>query len=295
MKLVPIVDATEITAKTRENILRKSAFIDEVQYFNDGTPMFSWIDISLTELCNRVCSFCPRADKDFYPNQNLHLDLTLASKVASELREIGYKGGVVFCGYGEPMLHPRIFEVVRCFDGVRVELVTNGDRLSNTIISELFEAGLNFLCVSLYDGPHQVEVFNDMFLAAGISPDKFILRDRWHSEADSFGLKLTNRAGTLSQGPRIDPYIDKPCYYSAYSLTLDWNGDVLMCVQDWSKKVKFGNINAASLESVWRSKRVATNRAKLILGDRSSAPCNVCNTDGTIHGFNHVNAWQLCG
>ena len=44
--------------------------------------MFSWIDISLTELCNRVCSFCPRADPDFYPNQNLHASNALIRRIA---------------------------------------------------------------------------------------------------------------------------------------------------------------------------------------------------------------------
>ena len=30
-------------------------------------------------------------------------------------------------------------------------------------------------------------------------------------------------------------------------MTIDWNGDVLVCMQDWNKKIKFGNIQANTL------------------------------------------------
>ena len=33
----------------------------------NGSPAFSWIDINVTELCNRKCIFCRRIDDDFYP------------------------------------------------------------------------------------------------------------------------------------------------------------------------------------------------------------------------------------
>ena len=36
-----------LTEATRRNLLRKSGFIDEVHMMGD-TPLFSWIDISLT-------------------------------------------------------------------------------------------------------------------------------------------------------------------------------------------------------------------------------------------------------
>ena len=48
--------------KTLENsIKRKSKFIDEkVQYFKD-IPLFSWIEISPIDACNRKCVFCPKS------------------------------------------------------------------------------------------------------------------------------------------------------------------------------------------------------------------------------------------
>ena len=294
MKIYTIVSQLDITEKTKSNIIRKSDFVDHVQYFGDGVPMFSWIDISLTELCNRVCSFCPRADGDVYPNQNLHISRTLLRKISDELKALKYEGGVVFCGYGEPLLHPHIYEIIKIFGSdIKTEIVTNGDRLTSAKIKKLFDAGLSYLCVSLYDGPEQINYFTQMFSDAGISADRFILRDRWHKEADSFGLKLTNRGGVIDFGPVIDILSPRPCYYLAYSMALDWNGDALLCVQDWQKKVKFGSAHGQSLESIWRSSRFSSARQKLMLGRREASPCRECNADGTLHGFNHVNEWQL--
>lgn len=292
MDIFQKVSELEITEKTKSNILRKSNFIDDVVIANDGYPLPSWIDISLTELCNRVCEFCPRVDPDFYPNQNLHFSLSLASKLATELKSINYKGGVVFCGYGEPMLHPNIYEIVKIFEGIRVEIVSNGDKLNVENIKKLFDSGLSYIVVSLYDGPQQIEYFNNLFSTAGIDNKKFILRDRWHKEEDSFGLKLTNRGGVIKFGPEHNSFKTKPCYYTAYSMAIDWNGDVLLCVQDWSKKKKLGNISGQTISEIWKSIMMHKIRAKLINGERTFAPCLNCNVDGTVHGFNHVNAWQ---
>lgn len=281
---------------TRENLRRKSAFVDRVQ-LHQGKPLFSFIDLSLTELCNRsaghrnACRFCPRIDPAFYPNQALHMDLGLVERLRDSLIELDYRGGVVLCGFGEPMLHPKFERVVEMLSGQnwRLELVTNGDRLTRDLVLGL-RAQIDCFVVSMYDGPHQALRFREMF--DGLAPgEDYILRDRWHTEEDAFGLKLTNRAGTVSAG-RQDPVLpDRPCHYLAYQLAIDWNGDVLLCVQDWHKKVKFGNVATQPLIDIWTSPALHKRRMALIGGRRCAAPCNGCNTDGTLHGFNHAPLW----
>ena len=281
----------ELNKSTAENLQRKSTFVDDVQMHGD-VPLFSWLDINLTELCNRKCGFCPRADPAFYPNQNIHMALGLAEKIAGELRELEFRGAVVLSGFGEPMLHPNLADLVSAFKDVRVEMVTNGDFLSPAKIERLSKAGLDFFVVSMYDGPHQKDLFRGMFAEAGCDDGQFLLRDRWHSEEQDFGLKLTNRAGTVTFGIQREVDISRPCYYPAYSLTIDWNGDVLLCVQDWHKKVKAGNLYAQTLLEVWTSPQLNKRRRELGCGRRVSSPCNLCNADGTLHGYNHIQAWE---
>ena len=70
-----------------KNIERKSVIVDSVQKF-EGSPLFSWLEINPTELCNRLCTFCPRVEPDEYPNQNLNMSVDLAKKIANELNEL---------------------------------------------------------------------------------------------------------------------------------------------------------------------------------------------------------------
>lgn len=279
---------------TKANLRRKSAYVDKVQ-LREGIPMFSWLDLSLTELCNRsagapdACTFCPRIDAKFYPNQNLHMPLRLVDKIAQELTDLNYQGVVVLCGYGEPLLHPHVTQIVKQFKAFRVEIVTNGDFLSARKIEDLCYAGVDYFVVSLYDGPHQMEKFQKVFAEAECST--YLLRDRWHSEADQFGLKLTNRAGTVTIGPQDPVDVHRPCYYLAYQMQVDWNGDVLLCPQDWHKRVKFGNLAIDSLWEAWTSLRLRKRRLELLRGKRISFPCNNCNTDGTLHGHLHKEVW----
>ena len=134
---------------TAANIKRKAVFVDVAQLDTSGRPLPSWIDINVTELCNRsagsrkACGFCPRIDPIFYPNQGLHMGLDLAGRIADDLRALGYRGAIVLCGFGEPLLHPRIVSLATLFYGLRVEIVTNGDRLHAEMISELARAGVH--------------------------------------------------------------------------------------------------------------------------------------------------------
>ena len=280
-----------INEATKANLRRKSGFVDIVQKIGD-VPLFSWIDISITELCNRTCVFCPRVDESLYPNQNLNMSTDLTEKIASELVDLNYDGTIILSGFGEPMLHPDLLALVGTLKGsYRLEIVTNGDKLTAASMKNLSDAGINYFVVSMYDGPHQKEHFQTLFQLAGLKENNFILRDRWHDGVDDFGLKLTNRGGLIHAGQQPEVDVNSPCYYPAYSMMVDWNGDVLLCVQDWNKRVKAGNLYMDSLWNIWRSPILSKYRKRLINADRNTPPCHRCNTDGTLHGFKHKDHW----
>ena len=274
-----------------ENIRRKNVDVDHVQVV-EGEPFIAWLEINPTELCNRTCTFCPRVDPDDYPNQNLNMTVTLAKKMADELFELEYQGSVAFSGYGEPLLTPNIEKIINQFGDINVEVVTNGDPLNKKMIKDLYDAGLNTLVTSMYDGPFQIDKFKKLFKDAGISEDKYVLRERWFGEDEDFGLLLTNRSGTVNGGnqPAVNPM--KRCFYTHYSMVVDWNGDVLLCTQDWNKKVKFGNIYSNTLLESWQSSGLSKYRRTLGKGFRKYEPCKSCNVDGTLMGSNHAEAWD---
>ena len=51
----------------KKNIKRRSDFVDVVHMHKD-LPMPSWVELSLIDVCNRKCSFCPKVDEKVAPD-----------------------------------------------------------------------------------------------------------------------------------------------------------------------------------------------------------------------------------
>tara|TARA_Y100000996_G_scaffold412417_1_gene398463 strand:+ start:404 stop:1687 length:1284 start_codon:yes stop_codon:yes gene_type:complete len=274
------------------NLKRRTVIVDDVLSFHKNKPIPSWIELSIIDVCNRSCSFCPKSDPKIAPDTYQKMQINLINKLAKELKEIGYKGSVVLCGYGEPMLHKDINIICKKLSEVSfVEIVTNGDTLKPKKIKELYINNVNKLLVSMYDGPHQVEKFNKMIKESGVPKDFVILRDRWYDEKKDYGLKLTNRTGTINIGKQEEIGKYKKCFYPSYQFLIDWNGDIFLCPQDWQRRVTMGNMMQEHIFDIWSGKIMEKYRKDLIDGKRINNPCTLCNAEGTVLGKNHANAW----
>ena len=275
------------------NIKRRTVIVDDKLVFHKGVPIPSWIELSLIDVCNRKCTFCPKSDAAVAPDTYQKMTMLLIDKLVKELKEINYQGSVVLCGYGEPMLHKDVYEICRRLSEVSfVEIVTNGDTLTKKKIKELYNANVNKVLVSLYDGPEQVDKFKTMADGAQVPDDFVILRHRWHDENQDFGLKLTNRAGTIDVGKQYDIKNFSFCYYPSYSVLIDWNGDIFLCPQDWQRRRAMGNMMLESIFDIWVGKIMSKYRKNLLEGKRCASPCSECNAEGTIFGKNHAKEWQ---
>lgn len=259
-----------------------------------GRPLDSilTIEINTTELCNRTCVFCPRHDPQVFPNRNLHLTPKGAETIAEELAEENYNGKISFSGFGENLLNPDFVEIVRIFKTAlpyaTLECNTNGDKLTDKYIRDLVHyAGLDLLYINLYDGPEQMEKFDEMILWAEIRPDQYKYRMHW-GDFEKHGLILNNRSGVIDwvgiEEADIKSLQGKPCHYPFYKMFVDWNGDVLFCSNDWGREHVVGNLLQQSLHDVWFSKPMNKIRKRLMKGDRSQSPCNKCSVDGSLFG-----------
>ena len=278
-----------VTKAIEDNIKRKQDRINDVVIV-DGVPLFSWVELNINELCNRTCVFCPRSQG--YPNKNVHMEPELAELVASQLKELGFKGTVNISGTGEPLLTKHIAKIVKPFgdNNIPVEITTNGDKLNKNLIKELYEVGVTQLVISMYDGSHQINHFKKMLQDSNTSPHLYTLRDRWYDEEDDYGLMYTNRAGWLGEN------LPKPekgaCYYPHYTFFIDWNGDILLCCHDmYNRTETFGNAKNSKLIDLWKNQRLIEFRKKLKKGDRSESPCNKCTANGVVLGRCHAKLW----
>ena len=173
------------------NLKRRSVIVNDVISTFKDKPIPSWIELSIIDVCNRTCSFCPKSDPKIAPDTHQRMQLSLISKLSNELKEIKYKGSVVLCGYGEPLLHKDINIITKKLAEVSfVEIVTNGDPLTPKKIRDLYVNNANKLLISMYDGNHQIDKFNKMVKDSGVPDDFVILRDRWHGSDKDYGLKF---------------------------------------------------------------------------------------------------------
>ena len=289
----------------KDNIERKQPSINHVE-MHDGIPLFSFIELNINELCNRVCEFCPRAHPETYPNQNIHMTVEIAENLANQLAALKFKGLVNISGTGEPLLTKHIVDIVKQFGDrdIHTEIVTNGDMLVKKngpeLIKKLYAAGLCQFVVSMYDGPEQVEAFNSLFASCGIDKSLYSLRDRWYDASEDYGLLYTNRAGNIgfehlsaTAKEKLIKSGKSACFYTHYAMMIDWNGDALLCCQDmYNRTVNFGNVGDRSLLEIWKDGKLMEFRNKLKNGERSLSPCNNCNANGQVFGVNHVKAWS---
>jgi|GEM_PF-377988 len=103
------------------------------------------VQIEVTNRCNMDCSMCPREDLDI---ELEHMDWDKFTAVVDQLQA---KEDITLTGWGEPFLHPRIFQMIaHCKDrGHRVMITSNGLFTKPVIAEQILRSGLDALTFSI--------------------------------------------------------------------------------------------------------------------------------------------------
>lgn len=119
------------------------------------------IEIEVTNYCNASCIFCTNSDssreKGFIDMNNLNHFLIKMNEIRKNnwfniaIKKMIFPK-IVLAGLGEPLLHPKIFDIIKlCKDlNYQVELVTNGLLLSPEVTQKLINLRLDSLAISLH-------------------------------------------------------------------------------------------------------------------------------------------------
>lgn len=280
-------------------IPRKSNIVDgNLSSTAEGPPLPSIVEISESGTCNRTCSFCPRSAPDFQ-DVKAFIDPALLQKLVDQLGAAGFDGMFLFSGFVEPLLDKNIYDLVsRVRKGLpssRIEMVTNGDVLDRDRLLRLMDSGLSTLLISVYDGKEAAEQLEKLCLDSGLSDDQYVIRHRYLTEDEDFGITLSNRAGMMENSefvrPALNEPLERPCYYPSYTFFMDYQGDVLLCPHDWGKKFIAGNMKEQSFMEIWTSPEMSMIRQRLNQADRGFKPCDVCDVLGTYIGRKHAEEW----
>ena len=104
-----------------------------LQHGTSRGPLYT--EMTLTNACNCACIFC---GVDFQVNQTgTRMDPEAALRILGELKELGNRA-VMFCGDGEPLLHPDVARIVRYgAESMSASMTTNGLALCDANIGIL--------------------------------------------------------------------------------------------------------------------------------------------------------------
>ena len=114
------------------------------------------VTVDVTRRCNLRCLGCPTHSP--YLNSQISnnpatqdLDVGMFERLCRELQTMDART-LVFCGEGEPLLHPRLFDMIRLAKsaGLRTVLLTNGTLLDETKVHSLIDSRLDLVRVSLW-------------------------------------------------------------------------------------------------------------------------------------------------
>ena len=287
------------------NILRQDQFnknnLKKLNSFK-GFPVFSTIEMNIHGSCNRRCAFCPRVDEKLWPNLDERLDIDLWKKILKELSQNNYQGRIGFSGFSEPFLHPQLLELVKLHSEYlpqrRLEITSNGDYIEEENVKELFENGLYAIKISLYTNQKNAIKFEKIRENLSLDTDRFFVRGRNKGSKNDFGLVLNNRAGSVDYKifGKKDSIKELPlkqgCNYPMFKIFMDYNGDCLLCSNDWAKKKVIGNTKNENIYDIWTNEKVNSVRKKLLNNDRNYNPCISCDVNGLLNGSDFSELWK---
>ena len=169
--------------------------------------LFNVVLVETHNLCTRRCWFCKfgqiRQDSEVQTMSNETL-----VRIADNLHQLNYSGRISPFGINEPLLDPRLVEMIQLFrtrcPRSFLSFNTNGDRLTPALFAQLMDNGLDALGLSIYDDLG----FNRLQLYAQDS--RVVMLDMRQP-----GQQLENRGGQVQNHPdhfHPEQFSQAPCY-----------------------------------------------------------------------------------
>ena len=250
------------------------------------------IDINITDLCNRTCSFCPRSDASIYPNNNQNMSLEMFDSIMDQIEEWRFDGTVILAGRGESTNNPKFEKIIQRLlrkpRRYRAQVTTNGWRLDrywkyyrqldNLVLNTYTTEEDFFARRTKYPRLDNGERIEDYWKPDGGSVEDV---NRLPDYADPKGKPIrwkhafNHRAGLIAGGTAVKG----PCVHPMRGIFINFDGQLQMCCNDWSHQIGFANVKDVNLFREWRDneelRRIST---ELINGNRDAvAPCASCD------------------
>ena len=269
------------------------AYLHSIHKLNKDTSLMQ-INICASRICGRHCMFCPQSNKkkneEILKTKPQFLDYRVISRIAIEGYRKDFKGVFVFNGMGEPTENPQLpymCQIIRMYcPSAKIQIITNGD--NEDVIREIHKKTKDVLFV-----------FSE-YTVEDTKRNRKIYSYLTHKEFRKFytleniGL-LNNRSMNINIGDDTVP--NECCHKPFFTTSIDTDGSLLICNNDWYGENPYGlidvNENNSKLWSQWKE-RLEDLRMIMLLNERPTCeyPCSLCNDNKHTYAKSFVNFWK---
>mgnify|MGYP005845818857 CR=1 FL=1 len=164
-----------------------------VQATPHADPLLSRVYVEPTSRCNLQCRTCIR---NVWNEPTGDMSMATYLRLVDGLRAVPTLKRMSFWGYGEPLLHPHIVEMIRLAGqlGAQTDIVTNGVLLTGAMAERLIEAGLDTIVVSIdgtsAEGYGEVRTGGDLQLVLDNMRELLAVRRAYPAHRLEIGLEF---------------------------------------------------------------------------------------------------------
>lgn len=289
------------------------------------------INVDPADTCNFQCKFCPTGDRELMRKtvgRNFgSLDFDLYKKIVDDICEFD-KPITVLRLYkdGEPFVNRNMAKMIRyakdrgCAE--RIDTTTNAVLLNPKINSEIIDAGINRINVSI-EGVNAQQYLE--FSKTKVDFDKLvdtlthlyenrkqceiIIKINGDELSEDDKSKFYEVFGDIADGVNIEHFMDcwpkfKPidvkanqdygiygqkikevavCPYVFYSFSINSDGSSSACFLDWSRRQIIGDAKTQKVKDIWNSRALWSYQRMFLEENRSYHP--ICGKCGQLsHG-----------
>ncbi len=267
----------------------------------------TYLRIESVQGCTRSCFTCPASCK-----KSEHRFMTKEIFDKCVLPNINNKiKRIEFAMHGEPLLNSNLEYFISSIrnkeNKIQISIISNGDLLTFKRTISLFDTGLNFLHVDIYDKKAKerfiimIKTNKQKFIKEKIDTNRFIKGgiNIWKYSGgkhrtilmsdESLGFnkiekhiirRLHTFGGNIPLYKLKDMDIDfnlfpmnKKCTEPMKCAPIDIHGNIVLCCADANKSIVCGNLNHEKMKDIWNGSTFQKARFLLSKGRRDLIPC----------------------
>lgn len=271
-------------------------------------PKPTLIVIGITNACNLKCSFCFQGEKDAHKldkRGERFMTIETFKKVLLQAKELS--NFIEFGLFGEPLLHPELATFIKIAkdEGFHLTIDSNATLYSKEIAETIVNNKVNSVVFSIdginskeYEAARVGATFESvkksidlikeskeekraklpLLIARGLELKKNT-QQKHKAWMNNLGFQhilfspLQNWSGLFSKTPSSK----SSCTFPWLIMSIDSDGEILPCCEDYNATISMGNIKKDTLKSIWNSKQWNKLRSYHRDKDQNCGSFETCN------------------